>query len=276
MKTPWFIATLGRAVFAYALVRFLYWAPAFLLLHSIPWMPRFIDGWFLFLVLQGALFLAVAFALRVPVVSEAQAGWSAGGLRAVCWLLSAGALLGALVAMTAISISDAASIGLKVSDGLEGLARDFPHAGVAGGAIRNFVLAPIFEEFLFRVLVLGFLLKRAPPWLALVITTVMFASVHESWISSTVIGLAFGLLYLRYRSVWLCALAHGGQNLLLAAGTPIAVAHLYEIGVLVPVRENLLVLQLCWLSTILFCLWMFLRSVIGKDRGKAMLLSPST
>ncbi len=276
MTISWFTFTIGRAVFACALSYFLYWAPPFLLLRAIPWSPRSIDGWFLFFTLQVMLFLAIASALRAPVVSAGRVGLRADGVGAVCWLLFAGALLGALVAMTVISTSDARSVGFTVANGLGGLASDFPHAGAAGGAIRNFILAPIFEEFLFRVLILGFLLRRAPPWLALVITTVIFASAHSSWILSGVIGLAYGLLYLRYRSVWLCVLAHGGENLLMAVGVPLAVAHLHEVGVVSPVRENLLVLQLCWLGVILFCVWMFLRSVIGKDRGKAMLLTPST
>jgi len=278
MTTSGFTSTLGRAVFAYALVCCLYWAPPFALLHAIPWLPRSVDGWFILFALQVILFLAFAFALKAPVVAAGRVGLHADGVRAVCWLLLAGALLGALVAVTIIATSDASSVGNTVSDGLRDLARDFPHSGVAGGAIRTFLLAPIFEEFVFRFLILGFLLRRSPPWLALVITTAIFASAHPSWILSGLGGLAYGLLYLRYRSVWLCALAHGGENLLLARGVPLAVAHLHEVGVLnpAPVRDYLLVLQLCWFSAVLFCVWMFVRSVIGKERFKEMLLSPST
>lgn len=269
-------AVLTRASASAAFVYLLYWAPPFLLVRVIPWLPASVDPWFLAFALQAALLLGTVLVFGLPRSSVASVGVSAGGLRAVFWLLSGAALFALLGAVTVISTSDAASVGFTVSNGLRGIARDFPHSGLIGGVIRSAVLGPVFEEFLFRAFVMGFLLRPARPWVALILSTALFATLHQSWVYSALGGLVYGLLYLRYRSVWLCILAHAGNNLLVATGAPILVAYLHELGMLNAVRENLLLLQLSWCVVALACLSMFLVCLVGNGRGKAMLLSRSS
>jgi membrane protease YdiL (CAAX protease family) len=244
-------------------------------MRAIRWLPSSLDPWFLAFALQAALFVIAAVLLRVPLASLARVGASAAGMRAVCWLLSAEVLLAVLGAVTAVSTSDAGAVGFTVANGLQSLTREFPRSGLAGAALRNVVLAPVFEEFAFRLFLLGFLLKPLRPWLALLISTALFVSVHSSWLTAAFGGAVYGLLYLRYRSVWLCILAHAGSNLLVASGTPMLIAHLHEIGVFHPVQGSLLVLQLSWVAVVLACFAMFLTCLARKDDGRRWLLSRS-
>ena len=269
------LAVPARAVASAALVWLLLPAPSFLLLHAMRWLPTSIDPWFSIFVLQLAFFLIAAALLRLPLASLARVGASAAGMRAVCWLLSAEVLLAVLGAVTVVSTSDAGAVGFTVANGLQSLRREFPHSGLAGAALRNFVLAPVFEEFVFRVLLLGFLLKPLRPWLALLISTALFVSVHGSWPAAMFGGVVYGLLYLRYGSVWLCILAHAANNLLVASGVPMLIAHLHEIGVFHAVQGSLLVLQLSWVAVGLACFAMFLACLARKDDGRTLLLSRS-
>jgi membrane protease YdiL (CAAX protease family) len=193
---------------------------------------------------------------------------TAAGARAVFWLLSGEVLFALLGAVTVISTSDAGAVGFTVANGVRGLTRDFPHSGLAGGMLVKVVLGPAFEELVFRVFLLGFLLRPVRPWLALLISTAVFASVHSSWLYAAFGGLVYGLLYLRYRNVWLCIVAHAANNLIVSTGAPILVAHLHELGVLSPVRENLLALQLSWAVVVLACFAMFLACLFRNDNGR--------
>jgi uncharacterized protein len=266
---------LTRAAVSAAFVYLFYWTPPLLLMRTIGWLPSSIDPWFLAFVLQAALFAIAAVLLRVPLVALARAGASAAGMRAVCWLLSGEVLLAVLGAVTAVSTSDAGAVGFTVADGLQSLTREFPRSGVAGAALRNVVLAPVFEEFAFRAFVLGFLLKPLRPWLALLISTALFVSVHSSWLTAAFGGAVYGLLYLRYGSVWLCILAHAANNLLVAFGVPMLVAYLHEVGVFHPVQGNLLALQLSWAAVALACFAMFIACLVRKDEGRPLLAAGS-
>jgi len=240
------------------------------------WFPTSIDPWFTIFGVQVALFVIVAALLRFRFASLVAVGASAAGMRAVCWLLSGEVLLAVLGAVTAVSTSDAGAVGFTVANGLQSLTREFPRSGVAGAALRNVVLAPVFEEFAFRALLLGFLLKPLRPWLALLISTALFVSVHGSWPTAVFGGVVYGLLYLRYGSVWLCILAHAANNLLVASGVPMLVAYLHEIGVFHAVQGSLLVLQLSWVAVVLACFAMFLACLARKDDGRRLLLSRSS
>ena len=259
------LAVLWRTAVSAALVWLLFLAPSALLIRALRWFPASIDPWFNVFALQAAFFGVAAVLLRLPLVSLARGGACAVGMRAVCWLLSAEVLLAVLGAVTAISTSDAAAVGFTVANGLLSVTREFPRTGLAGAALRNVVLAPMFEEFSFRVFLLGFLLKPLRPWLALLISTALFVLVHSSWVTAAFGGVVYGLLYLRYRNVWLCILAHAANNLLVATGIPMLIAYLHEIGVLHPLQGSLLVLQLSWVVVVLACLAMFLACLRRKD-----------
>ena len=241
------------------------------------WFPTSIDPWFTIFGVQVALFVIVAALLRFRFASLVAVGASAAGMRAVCWLLSAEVLFAVIGVVTLVSTSDAGAVGFTVADGLQSLAREFPRSGLAGATLRNVLLAPVFEEFVFRALLLGFLLKPLRPWLALLISTALFVSVHGSWPTAVFGGIVYGLLYLRYGSVWLCILAHAANNLLVASGVPMLVAYLHEIGVFHAVQGSLLVLQLSWMAVVLACFAMVLACPISHQKGwnKTVLCGPS-
>lgn len=265
---------LASTVASVVVICLLYPLLPFLLVRIIQWLPTSVDAWFIVHALQAMVFVIVASLFRLPLAafSLGDVGGNAAGMRAVFWLLSAEVLLAVLGAVTAVSSSDAQASGFTVAQGLHALAREFPHSGVAGAALRNFVLAPVLEEFIFRAFLLGFLLRPVRPWLALLISTALFVSVHGSWPTAVFGGVVYGLLYLRYRNVWLCVLAHAGNNLLVATGVPMLIAHLHEVGVLHPIRGSLLALQLSWVAVVLACFGMFLACLLRKDEGQPLLV----
>lgn len=278
MKITHVLSVLARVAASVGLVHLLFRAPSFLLLWAMRWLPTSLDPWFLIFSVQAAFFLIAALALRVPLASVSGGRVRAAGLRAVLWLLSGEVLFALLGTVTVISTSDAAAVGFTVANGVQALVRDFPHSGIAGAVIGKVILGPAFEEFVFRAFLLGFLLKPVRPWVALLISTALFASLHQSVIVSAFGGFVYGLLYLRYGNVWLCILAHAANNLLVSTGVPILIAYLHELGVLGPVRDNLLVLQLSWGVVVLACFAMFLTCLLDKGekgRAKPLLLSRS-
>lgn len=270
MKLGTILSVLVRALASVLLVYLLFRAPSFLLVRAIPWLPTSVDPWFLIFAVQVTFFLIAACSLRLPRAVVAGDGVTAAGARAVFWLLSGEVLFALLGAITVISTSDAGAVGFTVANGVQALTRDFPHSGLAGGMLVKVMLGPAFEEFVFRVFLLGFLLRPVRPWVALLASTAVFASVHSSWIYSAFGGLVYGLLYLRYRNVWLCIAAHAANNLVVSTGAPFLVAHLHELGVLSPVRDNLLALQLSWAAVVLACFAMFLACLLRKDDGKEL------
>jgi membrane protease YdiL (CAAX protease family) len=177
--------------------------------------------------------------------------------------------------MTIVSTSgfDARS---GTADILARWAREFPSTGLAGHFAFYTVFVPIFEELLYRALILGHLLRLLPPWLALVVSTLLFAAGHPSWFLSGLSGVAYGLLYLRYRNLWLCILAHSAHNLVSSAGATLLAACLHDIQFSMPMEMNLLLLQLTWTFLTFACFAMFLRHVFAKVEGgpSVLLLGP--
>jgi CAAX prenyl protease-like protein len=83
-----------------------------------------------------------------------------------------------------------------------------------------FVIATI-EEFFWRGLIMRALAGRdflkvqfSPvPWLALIVSAAIFGVEHNRWTAGVIVGLAYGLLYLRTRDIWSAVLAHVTTNL---------------------------------------------------------------
>ena len=88
------------------------------------------------------------------------------------------------------------------------------------------VLAPMYEELLFRRVLFGRFLRGGWPWLGLVLSSLAFALVHEVpglsdnppaavlqlWLSYAGMGAAFAWLYWRTGTLWAPILAHGLNN----------------------------------------------------------------
>ncbi len=267
-------ATLVRVVVAVAIVWAVYWAPTFVLLRVAHALPSHADPRFVELAARTIL-LGVVFALlRVPVRMIGFGRVCTAGGRAAFWLVLGTFLVSLLVSVTIVSTSDAAKAGFTVGNAIARWRDGFPVTGLAGRFLFNAMLGPVFEEVLFRVLILGFLLRAARPAFALAVSTLLFTAGHGSWLLSGLLGLAFGLLYLRFRGLWVCAAAHGAHNLFSASGAPFLVAYLHEAGLLMPIGPHLLVIQLAWFIVSLACFAMFLRQVLAGTSGGQLLLLP--
>lgn len=73
------------------------------------------------------------------------------------------------------------------------------------------IAAPIVEEVIFRGLILSRLRRAMPGWLAVLLSALIFGLCHGQavWMAyAFVIGLVFGLLALRARSIWPSLCAH--------------------------------------------------------------------
>jgi len=83
-------------------------------------------------------------------------------------------------------------------------------------ALAVVVLAPIFEELLYRDRLIIALRDRAGPALAVLVSAALFALPHlEAWsvLGSWMVGLVLGALRLASRSLSLCVALHAGLNL---------------------------------------------------------------
>jgi membrane protease YdiL (CAAX protease family) len=261
------LAVLARTAASVAAVYVLFALPPFLLVHAMHWLPTSVDPWFVVFALQAAFFMIVALLLRMPLAAISLAGFgaNAAGARAAFWLLSGEVLFAVVGAVTAVSTSDAAATGFTVENGMRALTRELPHSGLAGAFVQKVILAPTFEEFVFRAFLLGCLLKPLRPWLALLISTALFASVHWSWLTASFAGVVYGLLYLRYGNVWLCILVHAASNLLVANAIPMLIAYLHERDLFHRTQGSLLMLQSISALVVLACFAMFLACLHRKD-----------
>ena len=248
--------------------------PLSLLQRVGHWLPSG-DPRFVVLVVQALGLALVLVVLRVPIRSLSGGLPPRQGIEAGGWLALGTLLFSLLVSMTIVSTSGAGTRS-GTADILATWAREFPSTGLAGHFAYYTVFVPTFEELLYRALILGYLLRHLPPWLALGVSTLLFAAGHPSWILSGASGVAYGLLYLRYRSLWLCVLCHGAHNLVSSAGASLLAACLHDARFSMPMEMNLLPLQLAWALLSLACFAMFLRHVFAKMEGgpSVLLLGP--
>jgi membrane protease YdiL (CAAX protease family) len=79
------------------------------------------------------------------------------------------------------------------------------------------VVAPIYEEVLFRGIILKGMAKKINPTIALVISALFFALMHMNipqGINAFLLGLVIGVIYLRTESIYLSIFAHFVNNFL--------------------------------------------------------------
>lgn len=84
--------------------------------------------------------------------------------------------------------------------------------------VLGVLIAPFFEEYVFRALLLEQVSRLMPPVLALLYSTALFTALHFTQqavftIGVFVVGLGLGLLWLRSRSLLACTTAHAVFNL---------------------------------------------------------------
>lgn len=231
------------------------------LAHLLPmWAePRLVT-----FAVQALVLASIFAALKIRPGALSLAPVSRHGLITGAWFVLGTLSFSLLVTMTMFPrSSEAGNLETLVSKWTQ----EFPVTGLAGRLVLVGLLVPIFEEFLYRGLVLGRLMRSVPAWLALAVTTALFAAGHDSWLLSGVTGLALGLLYLRYRSMWVCVLVHGAHNLVSSAGATLLVAHLHDLQALQWVEGPLLPLQLAWLAFVAACLARFVARVFARIEG---------
>jgi membrane protease YdiL (CAAX protease family) len=79
------------------------------------------------------------------------------------------------------------------------------------------VVAPVTEELLFRGVILRGLLRRFHPWVAIGMSSALFAIVHlNPWqlITAFAVGMVSGWFFLKTGSLWPCIAAHALNNLM--------------------------------------------------------------
>ena len=78
------------------------------------------------------------------------------------------------------------------------------------------VVAPLFEEFLFRGLIMGELKKIMRPWAAILIQAIIFGLSHGFLFQSVFaafMGIFLGILYHRTKNIFAAAVCHSMFNL---------------------------------------------------------------
>ncbi len=118
-------------------------------------------------------------------------------------------------------------MGLGALAGLAGWLEDKPQMSIAlehwPWLIFASFFAPILEEFIYRAWLLERLTRAMRDSTALLVSTAAFAAVHVpssifEWSNFFLVGLVYGLLWLRTRSLLAVSIAHGLYNgLLLSA-----------------------------------------------------------
>lgn len=83
--------------------------------------------------------------------------------------------------------------------------------------ISVMIWAPIFEEILMRGIILEGFLNKYKPWKAIFASAVIFGAIHlniPQFINATLIGIIFGVIYYKTRSLLLCIIGHMVNNTL--------------------------------------------------------------
>ena len=81
-------------------------------------------------------------------------------------------------------------------------------------ALLLVILAPVFEEYLFRGFIVDGLLKKYSASKSIIIPALIFAILHPGFIYSFLGGLFWGWIYYRSKNIILCIATHSFANLL--------------------------------------------------------------
>lgn len=78
------------------------------------------------------------------------------------------------------------------------------------------IIAPFYEELVFRKFVLGGLLKRLSPFWSILISSFFFGLIHLNWlqgINAFLLGIILGWVYYKTKSIKLCMFGHFVNNM---------------------------------------------------------------
>ena len=101
-------------------------------------------------------------------------------------------------------------------------------ATIVGITFMCSVCAPLGEEILYRGYLMNLLAARRGAWFGLIASSLVFGALHSyTALHAAVLGLVFGLVYLRYDSLWPGIALHSLYNL---------AAPLWAVGALVSIK----------------------------------------
>jgi membrane protease YdiL (CAAX protease family) len=170
----------------------------------------------IYALLIGALYMVISFRYRKPLWQSM--GWVAPE-RGKWWCIFGGPALAIGLSILGVVLR-APAVPTPVDSLISG------RASLALVAVFAVVLAPLFEELLFRGFLQPLLQRALGVWLAIVLAAAGFALLHGkeyqwSWQQLLVIGLAgaaFGFARYKTNSTAAAALLHGGYNLTFFVG----------------------------------------------------------
>ena len=165
---------------------------------------------FMYVFLVGALYLVIALRYGEPFLPSL--GWTFPIPHAFL-VLAAGPVL--TIALSALGVLLRAPLD---SSQIEVLIKS--RASLAAIILFGVILAPIFEEMLFRGFLLPLLVRSLGPWLGILLTAVPFALLHGAqnhWAWQPVLligiaGIAFGLVRHKTGSTTAAFLMHSAYN----------------------------------------------------------------
>lgn len=92
------------------------------------------------------------------------------------------------------------------------------------------MVGPIAEEILFRGILFRRLLRRWPPLLAALGSSLLFGAAHFDLVGTTFMGLALIALYVQTRSLWVPVAAHALNNLLAMSSQAVLFERILDAG----------------------------------------------
>lgn len=189
----------------FLLLTLLLGVPLYLLLEKGVHAEKQVSTALLTIVVEGVLFLVVQCKARRTTLAFRLTGHELPWLYAVLPLLvvAQGILLLPL---------DLLHLPNWAENGFQNLVKD-PRLAL----FTMCIVAPIFEEVVFRGLVLRGMLRNYHPWVAIAQSALIFGLIHMNpaqTVSAFFSGLLLGWLYYRTRSLRLCMTLHALLNLL--------------------------------------------------------------
>lgn len=125
-------------------------------------------------------------------------------------------LLSALAMITLTIVIEPATSWIPMPDSVKALFEEmFYNTSLFDGILSTCILAPLCEETLCRGLMLRGMLQTKAPWKAIFWSAFLFAFMHMNpWqgIPALMIGILFGWLYYKTRSLWLTIFLHCLNN----------------------------------------------------------------
>jgi len=165
---------------------------------------------------DAAVLVSFAAVTALVVATPPRSSTSPIRLRAAAAAFAAG--FASYPAWAALIVAGGLAVGLAPRPGTP------PGAGSPALWIAVLVLAPVFEELLYRERLIPALRERIGAPLAVVATSALFALPHlEPWnvLGTFLVGLMLGAVYLGTAAIELCIALHAGLNLgCVACGVP--------------------------------------------------------